>query len=165
MYKNRTIYDLELVLLSQRGMLKQTRIISSIFAVIVLALGVVSILLQKVTLGVCLLIAGTLVTVVFVGLSGWLLKVTMQKNLKDRKVEVEYLFSNNLTITSYADGQTITQSFNYNNIFQIVEQKDLLVICPSKNDALLMRKDEEFEEYRKFIQEKMEDRYLIEKTK
>lgn len=165
MYKNRTIYDLELVLLSQKGMLKQTRIISGIFAVIVLALGVVSILLQKVTLGVCLLIAGTLVAVVFVGLSGWLLKVTMQKNLKDRKVEVEYLFSNNLTITSYADGQTITQSFNYNNIFQIVEQKDLLVICPSKNDALLMRKDEEFEEYRKFIQEKMEDRYLIEKTK
>ena len=165
MYKNRTIYDLELVLLSQKSMLKQTRIISSIFAVIVLALGVVSILLNKVTLGICLLIAATLVAVVFVGLSGWFLKVTMQKNLKDRKVEVEYLFSNNLTITSYADGQTITQSFNYNNIFKIIEQKDLLVICPSKNDALLMRKDEEFEEYRKLIQEKMEDRYLIEKAK
>lgn len=162
MYKNKTIYDLELVLLSQQGMLKQTKIVSAVFAIVIYALGVASIFLNKITMGVCLFIAATLILVLFVFLSGWFLKLTMQKNLKDRSVVVEYLFSNNLTITSYVDGQTITQSFDYHNIFQMIEQESCLVICPSKNDALIMRKDDKFLEYRNFIQDKMQDRYLIE---
>ena len=165
MYKNKTVYDLELVLLSQQSMLKQTRVVSALFAVVILALGVVSLCFNKITTGICLLIAGTLVVILFVFLSGWFLKLTMQKNLKDRSVVVEYMFSNNLTITSYVDGQTITQSFDYNNMFQIVEQESCLIICPSKNDALIMRKDDKFLEYKNFIQDKMQDRYIVEQAK
>ena len=161
MYKNRTIYDLELLLLSQKNMIVQTRIVSAIFSVIIAATGVVCLFMQKIAMGICLLVAAVLVLVLFVILCNWFLKLTMQKNLKSRNIEVEYLFSNNLTITSYADGQTSTQSFEYANIFQIIENEDCLLICPGKNDGLIMRKDEAFNEYRNFIMDKMGNRYIV----
>lgn len=161
MYKNRTIYDLDLLLLSQQGMLKQTRIVSAVFSVIILALGVVCVIVEKLMLGIALMIAAVLVLILFVALCGWFLKLTMQKNLQDRKIEIEFLFSNNLTITSYVDGRTSTQSFEYGNIFQMVENDDCLLINQGGHDALIMRKDEEFEEYRNFIIDKMQGRYVI----
>lgn len=164
MYKNRTIYDLELLLLSQQGMIKQTRIISAIFAIIILAIGIVCFFMERVLMGVCLVVASVLIIILFVILCDWFLKLTMQKNIKNRSIEVEYLFSNNLTITSYADGQTSTQSFEYSNVFQMVESAECLLICPGKQDALIMRKDEEFNDYRNFIMDKMGDRYFVEKS-
>ncbi len=161
MYKNRTIYDLELLLLSQQGMLKQTRIVSAVFTVIILALGIVCLIAEKLMLGIALIIAAVLVLVLFVALCGWFLKLTMQKNLQDRKIEIEFLFSNNLTITSYVDGRTSTQSFEYNNIYQIVENDDCLLINQGGQDALIMRKDEEFDNYRNFVMEKMQGRYVV----
>ena len=63
MYKNRTIYDLDLLLLSQQGMLKQTRIVSAVFSVIILALGVVCVIVEKLMLGIALMIAAVLVLI------------------------------------------------------------------------------------------------------
>lgn len=165
MYKNTTYYDLDLIMLSQKSMVKQTKIVASIFAFVLLVLAVVSFVLKKTTVGITLSIVSAITIIVFIGLSGTMLKATMKKNLKNRQITIEYMFANNLTITSKVDGAVTTQSFEYNNIFQIVETDKCLVICPSKNDALIMRIDDKYAEYRQFVMDKMQNRYVVQKSK
>ena len=165
MYKNTTFYDLELIMISQRGMLKQTRIVSTIFAVVLFILAGVSLALKKYTIAICLAVVGVITIVVFIGFSGKLLKHTMKKNLSNRQITIEYQFSNNLTITSKVDGAVTTQSFDYENIFQIIEQDICLVICPTSKDALIMRLDDKYDEYRQFVMDKMGNRYIVQKSK
>ena len=84
MYKNTTYYDLDLIMLSQKSMVKQTKIVASIFAFVLLVLAVVSFVLKKITVGITLSIVSAITIIVFIGLSGTMLKATMKKNLKNR---------------------------------------------------------------------------------
>ena len=164
MYKNITKYDLDLIMRSQKGMIKQTRIISLIFCVAFIILAVVSIFLNKIDISVALFIATALVLILFVGLPEVFLKKQIKKNLENTNVQIEYEFGNTLNITSKLNNQVVLQNVKYEDIFQIVEENDYLLICLKKQEAIIMKKDEAFSEYKNFIKEKMQERY-IEKLK
>lgn len=164
MYKNVTKYDLDLIMLSQKGMIKQTRIGSLIFAFAFIVLAIVSVVLKKIDIAICLFVATGLVLILFVGLPEVFLKLQMKKNLKNHNVEIEYVFGNTLNITSKVNDQTITQSFDYNKIVKMIEEKNYLLICLANNDALIMKIDDQFYEYKNFIKKKMQNRY-VEKLK
>ena len=123
MYKNVTKYDLDLIMLSQKGMIKQTRIGSLIFAFAFIVLAIVSVVLKKIDIAICLFVATGLVLILFVGLPEVFLKLQMKKNLKNHTVEIEYVFGNTLNITSKVNDQTITQSFDYNKIVKMIEER------------------------------------------
>ena len=42
----------------------------------------------------------------------------------------------------------------------MVEVNDYLLICLKKQEAIIMKKDEAFNEYKNFIKEKMQERYF-----
>lgn len=160
MYKNITKYDLDLIMRSQKGMIKQTRIISLIFCVAFIILAVVSIFLNKIDISVALFIATALVLILFVGLPEVFLKKQIKKNLENTNVQIEYEFGNTLNITSKLNDQVVLQNVKYEDIFQIVEENDYLLICLKKQEAIIMKKDEAFNEYKNFIKEKMQERYF-----
>lgn len=160
MYKNITKYDLDLIIRSQKGMIKQTRIISLIFCVAFIILAVVSIFLNKIDISVALFIATALVLILFVGLPEVFLKKQIKKNLENTNVQIEYEFGNTLNITSKLNDQVVLQNVKYEDIFQIVEENDYLLICLKKQEAIIMKKDEAFNEYKNFIKEKMQERYF-----
>lgn len=160
MYKNITKYDLDLIMRSQKGMIKQTRIISLIFCATFIILAVVSIFLHKIDISVALFIATALVLILFVGLPEVFLKKQIKKNLENTNVQIEYEFGNTLNITSKLNDQVVLQNVKYEDIFQIVEENDYLLICLKKQEAIIMKKDEAFNEYKNFIKEKMQERYF-----
>ncbi len=160
MYKNITKYDLDLIMRSQKGMIKQTRIISLIFCVAFIILAIVSIILNKIDISVALFIATALVLILFVGLPEVFLKKQIKKNLENTNVQIEYEFGNTLNITSKLNDQVVLQNVKYEDIFQIVEENDYLLICLKKQEAIIMKKDEAFNEYKNFIKEKMQERYF-----
>ncbi len=177
MYRNQTILDNESMQKSGAKIMTVSRVMGAILGIAMMGGGIymlVKMIDYLLMPGILLTVMGFVFAVFNIFFYKKLTSYLVKSRLGDRKISIEYIFDEKLTIASslVSDGNVINSlnsygeiSTEFHNLYKVEEAKDELFIYLKKMTKFTMKKDEAFEEYREELKSILGNRYIDRRRK